>query len=66
MAIIRKSELKTLSKEELLKKLNDLELNLIKERGIRPGQGAKTKIKEIRRNIAKIKTILRLKYNLKE
>ncbi|MEM1535160.1 MAG: 50S ribosomal protein L29 [Candidatus Pacearchaeota archaeon] len=65
MAIIRKTELQALSKEELLKKLDDLQLSLIKERAVKPGQGAKIKIREIKRTIARIKTILRSKYNTK-
>jgi len=65
MAIIKKSELNA-SKDELLKRLKDLELSLVKERVIKQGQqGTKIKIKEIRRSIAKIKTILRLKHNIK-
>ncbi len=65
MAIIRKSELNALSKDELLKKLKDLEVELIKERAIKQQQGVKIRTKEIRRSIAKIKTILNLKHNIK-
>lgn len=66
MAIIRKKELAMMSKEELLKKLKDLELELIKERNIKQvGQGVKIRTKEIKRTIARIKTILNSKYNYK-
>ncbi|MEM1577507.1 MAG: 50S ribosomal protein L29 [Candidatus Pacearchaeota archaeon] len=66
MAIIRKKELSMLSKEELLKKLRDLELELIKQRNIKQvGQGVKIKTREIKRTIARIKTILNLKYKYK-
>lgn len=66
MAIIRKKELLMLSKEDLLKKLRDLELELIKERNIKQaGQGVKIRIKEIKRTIARIKTILNSKYKYK-
>ncbi|MEM4647753.1 MAG: 50S ribosomal protein L29 [Candidatus Pacearchaeota archaeon] len=66
MAIIRKKELSMLSEEELLKKLKDLELELIKQRNIKQvGQGVKIKTREIKRTIARIKTILNLKYKYK-
>jgi len=66
MAIIRKSELKALSKEELLKRLKDLELELLKERNVKQsGQGTKIRTREIKRTIARIKTFLHSKYNLK-
>ena len=63
--LVRKSELNALSKEELMKRLSDLELSLIKERAKRQEQGSKTKKREIKRTIARIKTILRIKYNVK-
>jgi ribosomal protein L29 len=65
MSIIRKRELQSMTKEELLKKLKDLELELIKERAKKYGQGVSIKTKEIRRTIARIKTLLNLKYNYK-
>ncbi len=65
MAIIRKGELKNLDKEELIKKLKDLELELLKQKAIKSQAGTKIKTKEIRRTIARIKTILNLKYNFK-
>jgi ribosomal protein L29 len=65
MSIIRKREFQSMTKEELLKKLKDLELELIKERAKKYGQGVSIKTKEIRRTIARIKTLLNLKYNYK-
>lgn len=66
MAIIKKNQLKSMQKEELLKKLKDLEIELIKQRNIKQTQsGTKIKTKEIRKTIARIKTILSLKYNVK-
>jgi len=59
MAIIKNRELKNISGEELNKKLNELKLELMKEKasaysGITKNPG---KIKEIKRTIAKILTI---------
>jgi ribosomal protein L29 len=62
--LMRKSELNALSKEELMKRLSDLELSLIKERARRQEQGSKIKIREIKRTIARIKTILKVKHNI--
>ena len=60
MALIRAKELKSMSKKDLEKKLEELELELSKERasafvGTSKNPG---KIKEIKRTIARIKTIM--------
>mgnify|MGYP000346425403 CR=1 FL=1 len=65
MSIIRKRELQNMTKEELLKKLKDLELELIKEKAKKYGQGVSIKTKEIKKTIARIKTLLSSKYNYK-
>ena len=55
MAIIRKQELKRLSKEELLKKLQELEFEQLKMKAQKGQATAGTKkLKEIRRTIARI------------
>ncbi len=64
MAIIRKKELKTMTADELKKKLEELKLELFKQRGpIAVGGAVKSpgKIKHIRRTIASILTILNQK-----
>ncbi len=64
MAIIRKNELRKLNKEELIKKLDMLRKEMIKVNSKRySGQPPENpgKVKEIRRTIARILTILREK-----
>ncbi len=64
MAIIRKKEMKTMTADELKKKLDELKLELIKQRGqLAVGGAVKSpgKIKYIRRTIASILTILKNK-----
>lgn len=56
MAILKSKQIKSLSEEELSKKLQELRLELMKE--TKPGQGASIKTKEIRRTIAKLLTRL--------
>lgn len=63
--IIKKRDLQLMTKEELLKKLKDLELELIKEKTKKYGQGVSIKTKEIKRTIARIKYLLNSKYNYK-
>ncbi len=63
--IIKKRDLQSMTKEELLKKLKDLELELIKEKTKKYGQGVSIKTKEIKRTIARIKYLLNSKYNYK-
>ncbi|MFH8107435.1 MAG: 50S ribosomal protein L29 [Candidatus Aenigmatarchaeota archaeon] len=61
MAIIKKKELKNLTDEELEKKLEDLRLELAKERAAAYVGAPKNpgKIRELRRTIARILTIKR-------
>jgi len=63
MSVIRKNELKNMKHDELKKKLEELQLELAKERGAafsgipkNPG-----KIREIRKTIARIKTFLHIR-----
>lgn len=56
MAIIRKKDIKDMTKEELSKKMEDLKVELIKSRGQKATHGASLKIKEIKRTIARILT----------
>ncbi|MCD6381367.1 MAG: 50S ribosomal protein L29 [Candidatus Aenigmarchaeota archaeon] len=60
MALIRKQDLKSMDKKELKKKLEELQLELSKERAMASIGTAKSpgKIKEIRRTIARLKTIM--------
>ena len=62
MAIIRKKELKSLSKEELEAKKKEILSEMMREKGAaRSGTKPENpgKIKEMRRTIARINTILR-------
>jgi len=68
MAIIRKSELNKMSKEELIKKLKELKDELSKiEMQIQMKRPIKntSRRREIRRTIARILTILSNKYKVK-
>jgi len=68
MAIIRKSELNKMSKEELIKKLKELREELSKiEMQIQMKRPIKntSRRREIRRTIARILTILSNKYKVK-
>ncbi len=60
MAILRKSELKVMKEEELREKLPELQQELAKARAEAFAGAPKNpgKIREIRRTIARIKTIL--------
>ncbi|ADG13299.1 50S ribosomal protein L29 [Methanocaldococcus infernus] len=61
MAIIRKSELRNMSDEDLKKKLVDLKRELLKERAHKMTAGVPLnpgRMREIRRTIARILTIL--------
>jgi len=60
MAIFKVEELRNMSPEEITTQLHSLESELIRERGLVSAGGAPEKpgrIKEIRRTIARIKTI---------
>jgi len=60
MAILRPDEIKNMSREELIDELLKLESELVTERALSSAGGAPEKpgrIREIRRTIAKIKTI---------
>jgi large subunit ribosomal protein L29 len=68
MAIIKKSELNKMSKEELIKKLKELKEELLKlEMQVQMKRPIKntSRRKEIRRTIARILTILSNKYKIK-
>ena len=54
MAIIKKNELKNLSKTEIENKITDLKIELMKERNEKGGKSLK--IREIRKTIAKLLT----------
>jgi len=54
--IIRKKELKNMSKEELEKKLNELKVELMKAKSKKTSQGTSSKAREIKRTIARILT----------
>jgi len=56
MAVIRKSELKKMNKEEAEKKLQELRLELVKAR-VSASKNASSKTKEIKRAIARILTL---------
>ncbi len=61
MAIIRKKEMKSMTSDELKKRLDELKLELIKQRGqLAVGGAVKSpgRVKYIRRTIASILTIL--------
>lgn len=60
MAIVKTRDLKNMNKKDLEKKLEELELELSKERASASIGTAKSpgKIREIRRAIARIKTIM--------
>jgi large subunit ribosomal protein L29 len=60
MAIFRVDELRNMSPEELVEELDTLKSELIRERGLVVSGGAPEnpgRIKEIKRSIARIKTI---------
>jgi large subunit ribosomal protein L29 len=68
MAIIKKSELNKMSKEELIKKLKELKEELSKiEMQIKMKRPIKntSRRREIRRTIARILTILSIKHKVK-
>ena len=56
MAIIRKNELKKLSKKELEEKLKELKIALVKA-NVPANKSGKNKIKEIKKTIARILTL---------
>jgi large subunit ribosomal protein L29 len=62
MAIFKIDEIRNMSEEEITEELQKLENELIRERGIVTAGGAPEKpgrIKDIRRTIARIKTVQR-------
>jgi large subunit ribosomal protein L29 len=62
MAIFKTDEIRNMSEEEITEELQKLENELIRERGIVTAGGAPEKpgrIKDIRRTIARIKTVQR-------
>lgn len=52
MAIIKKTELKNISKQEIENKINELKIELMKERNEKGGKALK--IREIRKTLAKL------------
>ncbi len=54
MAILRSKQIRSLSKEDVQKKIAELKLELMKE--TKPGQGASIKTKEIKKTIARLLT----------
>jgi ribosomal protein L29 len=60
MTIIKKQDIKKLSRDEALEKVKDLKIELMRER-INSAKGGKVKIKEIKRTIARLLTFNRLK-----
>ena len=66
MAILKTSEIREMSKEEVQEKLNDLKKEIVEEKGqIETGGFADNpgRIKEMRKTIARIKTVLNEKAN---
>lgn len=66
MAILKTSELREMGKDELQEKLNDLKKEIVEEKGqIETGGFADNpgRIKEMRRTIARIKTVLNERAN---
>jgi large subunit ribosomal protein L29 len=62
MAIFRTDEIRNMSEEEIAEELSKLESDLVRERGIVVAGGAPEKpgrIRDIRRTIARIKTVQR-------
>ena len=57
MAIIKKKELKNMGKPELEKKLKELKIELVKSKSQKIAHGTSSKIREIKRTIARILTI---------
>ncbi len=58
MAIIRKKEIKNMEEKELLRKLEELNMELLKTRAQKTSHGGPKKTKEIKKTIAKINTQL--------
>jgi len=66
MAEIKIKQLRTMNNDDLLKKYNELKEELMRERGISAMGGAPPspgKIESLRRQIARIETIMREKKN---
>lgn len=58
MAIIKKKELKNMEKNELIKRLEELNLELLKSKSQKASHGGPKKTKEIKKTIARINTQL--------
>lgn len=58
MAIIKKKEIKNMVKKELIKKLEELKMELLKTKSQRASHGGPKKTKEIRKTVARIHTQL--------
>ncbi len=66
MAEIKIKQLRTMSRDDLMKRYNELKEELMRERGISAMGGAPPspgKIESLRRQIARIETIMREKKN---
>lgn len=57
MTILRSKEIKGMNKKEMEGKIKELELELVKAR-VAAGKGGKNKIWEIKRTIARLKTLM--------
>jgi ribosomal protein L29 len=63
MAILRQSDIKKMSAEELQAKLQDLRLELMKSEAKRATHSPPGKTKEIKRTIARILTEIKIREN---
>jgi len=60
MAILRAKDIMKMSEKEIEEKIKDLKMELVKNR-VAASKGGKLKIKEIKKTIARLYTISRLK-----
>lgn len=60
MAILKSKDIRKLSEKEIEEKIKDLKMELVKSK-VAASKGGKLKIKEIKRTIARLYTISRLK-----
>lgn len=58
MAIIKKKEIKNMEEKELMKRLEELKMELLKTRGQKASHGGPKKTKEIKKTIARLNTQL--------
>ena len=65
MAILRSKDAMKLSEKDIIDKIKDLKMELVKNK-VSASKGGKLKIREIRRTIARLHTIHRLKEHSKD